>query len=271
MGQLHPGHAAGQVALVQPAPPLQLPLQVAAHRPGWHDHEVLVPLAAADDDLPARQVHVLDAQLAALQQAEAAAVQESGHQAEDAVGPFDMLEDRRYLRRRQDHGQPFRPSRPHRVDAAQVDLEHLLVQKQERRERLILRAGRDAIIDGQVSEKLLDLGGAPVTRVPLAVEEDEACDPLDVAGLGAQGVVADAQDLAHLVEQAGRPWARQLAEVQVQYLPVEEVEGVAVGGDGPHRVFLGAGHRLQELAHFGQAQVADGVCREREWSSGSNP
>jgi len=192
VGQLHPGHAAGQVTLVQPAPPLQLPFQVAAHRPGQHDHPVLVPLATADDDLSSRQVHVLDAQLAALQQAEAAAVEESGHQAEDAIGPVHVLQDRRHLRRRQDHGQPFRPPGPHRVDAAQVDLQHLLVQKEQGVERLVLRAGRDATVDRQVGEELLDLGGAHVTRVPFAVEEDESRDPLDIAGLGAQGVVADA-------------------------------------------------------------------------------
>jgi hypothetical protein len=47
-----------------------LAAQVGAGRAGQHDHTVLVPLAAADHDLAPRQVDILDAQLAALQQAQ---------------------------------------------------------------------------------------------------------------------------------------------------------------------------------------------------------
>jgi hypothetical protein len=43
-----------------------------------------------------------------------------------------------------------------------------------------------------------------------AVVQGEARDPPDVAFFGAQRVVADAQHLAHLIEQAGRPGLRQL-------------------------------------------------------------
>ncbi len=52
VGQLHPRHAASQVALVQPASPLKLPLQVSADGSGQHHHLVLVTLATPDHDLP---------------------------------------------------------------------------------------------------------------------------------------------------------------------------------------------------------------------------
>ena len=40
----------------------------------------------------------------------------------------------------------------------------------------------------------------------------------------------------------------------MQYFAVQEVEGVATGGDGPNRVFFRLRDGLQELAHLGQAQ-----------------
>jgi hypothetical protein len=39
--------------------------------------------------------------------------------------------------------------------------------------------------------------------VPLAVEEDEAPGPIDVAVLGAPGVVAHAEEVPQLVEETG--------------------------------------------------------------------
>jgi hypothetical protein len=90
----------GQVALVELAAPFQLPLQVDAHRSGQQDHAVPLPLAGADHDLSASQVNVLDAQLAALPQAQAAAVEEPSHELKGAVAPLYVLEDGRHFLRR---------------------------------------------------------------------------------------------------------------------------------------------------------------------------
>jgi hypothetical protein len=87
----------------------------------------------------------------------------------------------------------------------------------------------------QMSEELLHLGGVHVARMAFVVEEDETSHPLEVTFLGAQGMVTDAQGLTGLVEQAGRPGQRHLAEVGVPHHVVEEVEGVAAGGEGPDR------------------------------------
>jgi len=198
-------------------------------------------------------VHVLDAQLATFQQAQTAAVEQSGHDLKDAVAPLDALEDGSHLLRRQHHGEPFRTLCPHRVKAAQIDLQHLLVHEHQGIEGLVLCAGRDVPVYRQMGEELLHLGGAHVPRMTQLVEADEAGGPLNVAFLSASGVVTDAQHLADLVEQAGRPGLRQLAEVEVQHLTVQEVERGAAGGEGLLWVFLGVGNRRQELADLGQA------------------
>jgi len=75
----------------------------------------------------------------------------------DAVAPLDALEDGCHLLRRQHHGEPFRTPCPHRVKAAQIDLQHLPVQEHQGIEGLVLCAGRDVPVYGQVGEKLLHL------------------------------------------------------------------------------------------------------------------
>jgi hypothetical protein len=170
---------------------------------------------------------------------------------EDAFAALHVRQGGRHLFRRQHYGEPFRTPGPHRVEAAKVNLQHLLVQEKQRIESLVLGACRHLPLDRQVGEELLDLGVAHVARMPFVVEEDKAGDPLEVAFLSTPRRVANAQDLAHLVEQAGRPGQRQLPEVPVQHLAIEEVEGIAAGGEGADGVFVGLGEGLQELADLG--------------------
>ena len=67
--------------------------------------------------------------------------------------------------------------------------------------------------------------------------------------------MADAQHLVDLVEQAGWTGPGEFAEVAVQHLAIEEVQGVPAGGQGRHGVLLGLGDRLQELADLGHAHL----------------
>jgi hypothetical protein len=84
------------------ADPLPQPVSNGARQ---HDDTVLVALALADEDLAAVQVDVLDAQLAAFEQAKAAAIEKVGEQAEDAVAALDGLQDPANLVGCQDDGQ----------------------------------------------------------------------------------------------------------------------------------------------------------------------
>jgi hypothetical protein len=181
----------GQVALVELAAPFQLPLQVGAHRSGQHDHAVLVPLAGADYDLSASQVNVLDARLAALPQAQAAAVEEPGHELKGAVAPLHVLEDGRHFLRRQHYGEPSRSLCPDGIESAKVDFQHLFVQEQQGMEGLVLRAGRDVPVHSQVREELLDLGSAHVSWMAFVVKQNQAARPVGVAFAGA--VLAEAR------------------------------------------------------------------------------
>jgi hypothetical protein len=91
--------------------------------------------------------------------------------------------------------------------------------------------------------------------VAFVVKADEAGDPLEVALFRAAGVVADAEHLADLVEQARRSWQGQFAQVHVQHGTVEEVDGVAGGGEGAEGVGVGPGDGVEELADLGQAHL----------------
>ena len=90
----------------------------------------------------------------------------------------------------------------------------------------------------------------------LVVEEDEPAGPVGVAVLGPAGVVADAQHLTDLVEQAWRPWAREFAEIDAEDLAVEKLQGLPGGFDGHQGRRLGLGDVLQEAADLGPRQFA---------------
>lgn len=89
----------------------------------------------------------------------------------------------------------------HAVQPRELNPEDLPVEKQQRRERLVLRRRGHVALDREVIEKRSHLGRAHVARVPLAGEKDKATDPVQVRFLGAQAVVPLAQRVAHLVEQ----------------------------------------------------------------------
>lgn len=90
------------------------------------------------------------------------------------------------------------------LDPEAQTCEYPTVQKNDRRPRLTLRGRRDFSLDSQVREKRLDLRGPHITRVPSAVEEDEATNPVDVDVFCTQGVVQRAKPLTELVDQLGR-------------------------------------------------------------------
>lgn len=60
---------------------------------------------------------------------------------------------------------------------------------------------RNVGIDCQIAEERRDLGGAPLLRVALAMENDEASNPIAIGLLGANAVVAEPDGGASLREQ----------------------------------------------------------------------
>jgi hypothetical protein len=80
-------------------------------------------------------------------------------------------------------------------------LEDVTIEKEERRERLILCRSGDAAVGRQMREEGVDLPLAHLRRMPLAVEEHEAPHPRGVGLLGSKAVVAHADRVAETVEQ----------------------------------------------------------------------
>ncbi len=168
----------------------------------------------------------------------------------------DALQNAGYFLGGEDHRQAFAAACPHSVQAAEVHFQNLAVQEEQSVQGLILRAGRDTPGDREMGQELLDLGRTQVARVAFVVMEDKTANPLDVALLGARGVMAHAQDLANLIEQAWRSRQGQLAQIEAKDFAIQEVEGGMAAVEGDKGIGLGVGHVFEELEDLGAAEFA---------------
>jgi hypothetical protein len=140
---------------------LQVALQVGLEGAGEHDDSILTALAVANGELMTHEVDVVDACLAALLASQPGAVEEAGHQPKQSVVAKHSVEELPCFFGRQHDGQAPWPLGAEGVDSWKVDAEHLLVQEQQGKKRLVLRAGRDVLADRQFGEELFDLRHPP--------------------------------------------------------------------------------------------------------------
>jgi hypothetical protein len=118
------------------------------------------------------------------------------------VRRLDGLEQARHLAVREHHRKPGRAARAaHLAHPRQIEPEHLLVEEEQRRQRLLVRGQRHAALTREPGEKSLDLGRAHLGRVAQPVEAHERTHPMDIGLLGPYAVVQVADALAHLIEQ----------------------------------------------------------------------
>jgi hypothetical protein len=87
------------------------------------------------------------------------------------------------------------------AEPRQLDAEDFLVEKQQRRKRLLMRRGRQVALVREVGEKGDDLARTHIYRMPLAVEQHVAAHPLDVRLLRSDAVMLVADTSTYLVEQ----------------------------------------------------------------------
>jgi hypothetical protein len=91
------------------------------------------------------------------------------------------------------------------VKFTKVDTKNIAIEEEDGREGLVLRAGGDAMLDGEIGEKGFDMGSAK--RVGMLesrwcpMEANVAFDPIGVAILGGASQVAKASDVADLIEK----------------------------------------------------------------------
>ena len=111
----------------------------------------------------------------------------------------------RHLLARQHHRQSLRhPRLGNAVKPRQLLAQHLLVKKQQRTLRLVLRRRRHITLAGEMAQEPLNMDGGQLRRVPLAKINDVAFNSIDICLLGADGVVLDADAVAHLIEETAR-------------------------------------------------------------------
>ena len=84
-------------------------------------------------------------------------------------------------------------------------MKNVAVEEKQSSEGLVLGAGGDVTVDGQMGEESFDLGGAHVDGVAEAfrslVEADVLLNPAEVALFGAEGEAANAEGLTDLFEE----------------------------------------------------------------------
>jgi hypothetical protein len=83
----------------------------------------------------------------------------------------------------------------------QIETEHLLIEKQQRRQRLPVRGHGHVALVGQPRQEGLDLLAAELAWVAPIMKTDERANPMEVRFFSAQSVVQIANALAHLVQQ----------------------------------------------------------------------
>ena len=114
---------------------------------------------------------------------------------------FHVREKPPHLRCGENGRQSHRPLRPHEIaEPGQIPAEHVLVEKEQRRERLVLRGRRHLPVTREVVQKRRYLLGAELSGMALAGEIDKALDPMDVRFLRAVAVVQSPNSVTHALE-----------------------------------------------------------------------
>lgn len=186
MRQEHPSCPLGEIRGVQQQRPLALLHQFPAQAARQRHPPILAAFAVAHHDLAANHVHILDPQPQAFQQPHPAAVQQPRHQ---PTRPLEHRQQARDLLDREHHRNPPRPLGAHQIlHPGQFHAQNITIEEQQRRQRLILRSGRDLSPGRQIGQERFDLGLPHLRRMPLAVGQDEAPYPAHIRLLGAQAL-----------------------------------------------------------------------------------
>ena len=162
-------------------------------------HPVLVTLAGPHRDLAVVEVDILDAQAQTFHLPHAGAVNEAGDQTVDAGG---FIEQPAHFRSAQHHGQSLWLLSPnHIIKPVKLVIEHLLVEGQDGRKRLVLCGGCHLSCHCKVRQEGRNLLLTHLVRMALVVEQDETADPLYIGLLGSQALMPDPNGFPDAVEQ----------------------------------------------------------------------
>ena len=187
--------------LVNRLHPSEMFLQRWNHWPGHCRDPVFVALPLADGDLAAFEVQILDPQAKGFEQPQAATVQQHG---DEPLVAAQVCQDPRYFIDGQDNREPFGAAGANDAfEAVERLFQHTGIDKQDRRQRLVLGGCRDMFLDGRAGQEPVDVVLSEFARVPTVVECDVSANAVDVGLFGAAAVVVNPQDFNHAVIEPG--------------------------------------------------------------------
>ena len=88
--------------------------------------------------------------------------------------------------------------------------ERIAVEEQQGTEGLVLGGGGDLLLHGEVRQKRLDVCASHILGMACVVEENVPFDPGDIRLLRMQGLVLEANGIAHVVEPFLGTWCHHL-------------------------------------------------------------
>jgi hypothetical protein len=167
-----------------------------------HRHAILPAFAVPDDDLIEREIDILYPQAQAFQQPHSRAKQQRRDQLmrsnHDAQNPLHFVLAK--------HKRPtLRLFRSRNIaELAQRFLQHPVVKKNQRVERLLLRASGNVLSNGQVRQIKLHLQSPHFPRMLFIVIKNESPNPAHVRLFRPRRIMIYAQHVPDVIEQLAR-------------------------------------------------------------------
>lgn len=144
-----------------------------------HRYSVFTTFSITHQNFGASKVHIFHAQTNHFHQTHSGAIQQPCHQAMHTMHSF---QHRSNLGLRQHHRQMCWSLGAHHIlHPGQILIQHFSVQKQQCRQGLVLRGRRNMTIHCPMRQKRFDLQRAHIGRVLLAVEQNEALNPMGIS------------------------------------------------------------------------------------------
>jgi hypothetical protein len=162
---------------------------------------VLVAFWTSHRDLASAEIHIFEAQRDALVDTQSCAIHQLGH---EQGGSAHVSEHIAHLARAEHDRQAI--AALHATKASQLSewlFENLAIEKDDRVEGLSLRWSRNVTINGQMVQKALDVMFIELTRMLLAMKENELASPVPIR-LNRSGTEVSAMAYeAELLEEFG--------------------------------------------------------------------
>jgi len=200
---MDPSPACSKIALMLKQRLLALLQQTIPQRHWQRNTPILVALASTHADLTARKVHILDPQAKAFHQSHAGAIQQTRHQCSHTFR--DCRQQPGNILHGQNDGQTFGALRTHNVlQPWQFHPQHLAIEEQQRRQRLVLGGWRHLAFGRQPAEECRNLITAHLAGMALSVGQDEPPDPPQIGLLSTDAVVPQTDLCPDTIQQSRR-------------------------------------------------------------------